>query len=224
MTNLCWVHTGDSLSAGTTTWPWRYLGATSKGDAGNILFQAAYTYIVGNILFRNMALSSTGLYGDKTSNDVTLIAPTYVDPIPVVKSISGITARKYLFTTAIGTNDQGIGHDATATAYAGSVATMAQSRRTAGFDLIGLCTLLPSQSMVEANRLEYNGCLTSSSWRTSHGIDYVIDLAAETTVGNPANVSNATWYVDGLHYTDASCTLLVNNIVTPAMTTILGAI
>jgi hypothetical protein len=218
MTKLCWVHTGDSLSAGVTTWPWRYLNVTSKGDAGNIILQASYTYISGNILFRNMALSSTGLYGDQTTNDVTLIAPTYVDPIPVVKSIPGITARKYLFTTAIGTNDQAIGHDASATAYAASVATMAAARRSAGFDLVGLCTLLPSA------RLAYNGCLTDASWRLSHSVDYVIDLAAETTVGNPANITNTTWYVDQLHYTDASCTLLVDNIVTPAMTAILGAI
>jgi hypothetical protein len=58
------------------------------------------------------------------------------------------------------------------------------------------------------NRLAFNSLITVAGWAAANGIDAIIDLAAQTIMGNPANCSNMTFYVDGVHPTVAGATLL----------------
>jgi hypothetical protein len=229
-TKLVVTITGDSIAASAGRWPYQYLGVTSRGDSSSITSMAPAVYRTGNIICVNMAVSGTTLAGGGDS--VNNIAPTYVDPVVARKSLPGLTLRKYLFLSAIGSNDSAMGGLASPTLYAAAVAAMAQARRTAGYDLISLCTLLPrgDGSMTEPHRLEYNGKLTDSAWRLSNGVDYVFDLAGEPTVGNPANLpvnngGDTTWYDSfSIHPQDVSSALLATNQVTPVMNTILAAI
>jgi lysophospholipase L1-like esterase len=228
MTLLVWVNTGDSIAGAAGRWPYQYLGLASKSDTGDIKTMNQAVYNKSGLRFCNMAVSGSTL-GSTGPNDVLNIVTTYVDPVVARKSIPGLTARKYLFTCAIGTNDGCLGGLGSVAAYASAVASMAQSRRTAGYDLIGLCTILPRTDaagpMIDSNRVAYNTLLTDSSWRSSNGIDYVIDLAGETTMGNIANTTNATYYnSDNIHPTDAGSALLSTNQVTPVMNTILASI
>jgi hypothetical protein len=231
MTLLVWVNTGDSIAASAGRWPYQYLGLASKSDSTIIDTMVQATYQKSGLLFCNMAVSSTrlGVFGAGSTSDVVNIVTPYVDPIVTRKSITGLTPRKYLFTCAIGSNDGCIAIEASVSDYASKVATMAQARRTAGYDLIGLCTILPRTDsggpMIDSNRVAYNALLTNSSWRLSNGIDYVIDLAAETTMGNISNTTNATYYnSDNIHPTDTGSALLATNQVTPVMNTILASI
>jgi hypothetical protein len=231
MTLLVWVNTGDSIAASAGRWPYQYLGLTSKSDSSTIQTMEQAVYVKTGLLFCNMAVSGTrlGSAGTGASYDVANIAASHVDPVVARKSISGLTPRKYLFTCAIGSNDGCLDSEASVSGYLNNVVAMAQARRTAGYDLIGLCTILPrtdpSGPLTDSNRVAYNGFLTNSSWRSSNGIDYVIDLAGETTMGNIANTTNATYYnSDNIHPTDAGSALLATNQVTPVMNTILASI
>ena len=75
-----------------------------------------------------------------------------------------------------------------------------------GFYVI-ICTLLPRKAGVfnwsaaqESERLSYNAKVRTNG----AGADYVLDLAAHPVMGDAANnTSNATWYYDGVHPTDA---------------------
>jgi lysophospholipase L1-like esterase len=231
MTLLVWVNTGDSIAGAAGRWPYQYLGLASKSDTADIKTMNQAVYVKTGLLFCNMAVSGTvlGSAGTGASSDVANIVTTYVDSVVARKSIPGLTARKYLFTCAIGTNDGCLGGLGSVAAYASAVASMAQARRTAGYDLIGLCTILPRTDaagpMIDSNRVAYNTLLTDSSWRSSNGIDYVIDLAGETTMGNIANTTNATYYnSDNIHPTDTGSALLATNQVTPVINTILASI
>jgi hypothetical protein len=233
MTNLVWCHSGDSISGCAGRWPFQYLATPSRGDCGNPIVQNSAFYVVGNILFLNMAISGTKLTGANGSNTV---ASTYIDPILQAKNTqlisdgkgtSKLTKRKYLYSCGIGSNDAATGGLANATAYANAVAANAQARRTAGADLIALCTLLPRDdaTMTEPNRLEYNSNLTNASWRLANGIDYVFDLAADPVMGVFANCSNITYYqADKVHPQDLGSGLIATNQVTPVMNTILASL
>lgn len=230
MTLLCWVHTGDSISASDGTWPFRTLGVTTRGDSGLPHMQAAATYrnAAGTVLFKNMAISATRLTGP---NGVDQIVPAYVNPIYAVKMVAGgagvVQSRKYLVTCAIGSNDACVGEYANPTLFASAVAAQMQVCRANGADLIGLCTILPRNGTGVAtaeNRATYNGHLTDSSWRLANGIDYVFDVASEATMGNPDNVTNATYYSDLIHPTAAGQQLLADNIAIPKLAQILADI
>ncbi len=151
--------------------------------------------------------------GDPTY--VVDLAPVYVDPvIPIGYAVPPFDrTRRYIFTTAIGSNDGALGGLADYTTYAAAVATCCVARKTAGYNLVGICTLLPrSSGMIEANRLGYNALVMDSSWRSGHGIDFAIDLASQAIMGDPANTTNATYYdqnpVAGIHPTAAGHALL----------------
>jgi|SRR5580692_9123580 hypothetical protein len=228
-TNLVWVHTGDSISGCGTRWPFQYINQTSFGDCTFPASQQSATYIDGNILLLNMAISGSRLAG---TNGVTSLMSPFVNPVVNVKKIFGLVARKYLLTCAIGSNDGAIDSYATPALYAAAVAAEMQVGRTAGFDEIVLCTLLPRGDgvMTEPNRLAYNSNLTNSSWRTANSIDGVLDLASDAIMGNPANlpVNNGgvdTYFLsDNVHPTPLGSGLLATNEVTPWMATILASL
>lgn len=203
---------GDSISAVTGTWVYQSISVTSRGDGGLPGSQKAMTYRKsdGSILLLNMAITGTRL-NTNGFPDLVPLAPGYIDPVVATKTVTGgSTTRRYIFVNAIGSNDSATDGLGSVANYAAAVASSCTDRKTAGFDLCAMATLLPRNDgpLTEPNRTGYNALLTDSSWRGSHGIDYVLDLASETTMGNPATCSNATYYQDGIHPTTAGHALL----------------
>jgi hypothetical protein len=201
---LIWVASGDSITGCGGCWPYQVLGVTSIGDCGQKETQKPCTYYAPGIIACDMGIS--GLRLNTNPGDLDQIAPAWIDPVAAVKSYPGGKARRYLYTCSIGSNDGALGGLATPAEYAAAVAVHCVARKTAGFDKAVMTTLLPrGTGMTEGNRLAYNALLVDAAWRAAHGIDGVIDFAADSIMGDPANLSNATWYeqVTRVHPTDA---------------------
>ena len=119
------------------------------------------------------------------------------------------STRKFILSVFVGTNDVltlGVN------TYLANLASYCDARRSAGWTVV-LCTLLPrNQTDFEAARIAANAEIRL--WTTSGSIvsgmhaDYICDFGAETTMGDSSNVTNATYYSDGLHPTDAGHILL----------------
>lgn len=209
------VHSGDSIGADTGSYFYQGLDTPSVGDSGVVLMQASSTYYSEAasvpLIARNMAIAGTRLGG--TSPNLNALAPVYIDPIiPIGYSVPPFdSARQYIFTCAIGSNDGALGGFATPELYAGAVAACCQARKSAGYTLAGMCTLLPRGDgvMTEPNRTAYNSTLTGAGWAAENDIDYIIDLASQAIMGNPANCTNLTYYQsDTIHPTVAGWALL----------------
>lgn len=211
-TRIGLVHSGDSIAGSNS--PASYFhqayGWTPIGDNTSAAFQAPATYYSGNIIARNMAVAATRL-NTNGGDDLVPMALVYIDPI-IPMGYVGATIRKYIFTCAIGSNDGALGGYATTALYAAAVASCCGLRRTAGYNSLGMCTLLPRKdgTMSEVNRLSYNATLTGGGWAAGHGIDFIINLDSEATMGNPASCDNATYYeqVTKVHPTAAGHLLL----------------
>jgi hypothetical protein len=208
MGNLILAQGGDSIAARSGAWPYQALGVTSVGNATYALNQASCIYYSSNIVFVDLSVAGATLAGG--GSDANTMGSTYADHMVSVKNIVGCTHRKYMFCQAIGSNDAAIDGYGTVAAYADAVAANIQARKTAGFDLTAICSLLPRNdaTMTELNRAAYNALVTNSSWRSARNIDYCIDLASEATMGLYATTSNTTYYVDGIHPTTAGYALL----------------
>jgi hypothetical protein len=235
---LIWVASGDSITGCVTvgtSWVFQYLGIASRGDCSTSFAQSGQIYSTANINCLNMAVSGTHL-SSGTDNCASL-APTYFDPVVANKKTTGfggsspVPRRKYMFSCSIGSNDGAIGGLATPAAYAAAVAAVCAGRKAAGYDLAMMTTLLPrgDGTMTEPNRLAYNSQLTTVGWAASVGVDFIVDFASDSIMGNPANlpVNNGnvlTWFnSDNIHPTTAGHARLVP-ILTPAMNTILAGL
>lgn len=104
-----------------------------------------------------------------------------------------------------------------ATLYA-TMQAYAASARTAGARKVIACTIPPSTAFTgpqEAQRVIANNLiLPSSSWDAS------VDLAANPQLSNAAD---ATYYVDGTHWTAAGATV-ATGLVGPVLTTVLATL
>lgn len=226
MSRLVVVIGGDSLAGQSGSWAFQSIGVTSVGNDNAAVAQAASSYRKsdGTILMLNLGVAGTHL-NTNGFPDLVPLATIYIDTVVAHKAEApaGLTTRKYLFVNTIGSNDGAIGGLASVSAYATATAAATVARKTAGFDFCAMATLPPRNDgvMTETNRTAYNAFLTDSSWRASNGIDYLIDLAGETTMGNPSTCSNATYYSDGLHPTTAGHALL-SPIAASVWTTVLG--
>lgn len=222
------VHEGESIPYASVSYWYKYMGipttdvkgreVTGPGAISTLMPLMAQSFIKGNIIGRNLAVAASNL-GFQNSGDGNLNdrASLYVDPIFSVPNETGASSptRKYVFTVSIGTNDMCIGGRGTVGAYATEVAAYTARRKavalTAGYTLVvGLCTVLPRNDVdsQEVNRAAYNSLLTNGSWRSSNGIDFVIDFASEATMGSLANCANTTYYLDGVHPTGVGHALL----------------
>ncbi len=114
---------------------------------------------------------------------------------------------KYVYSLMIGTND-GLGYSGGYTAYAAVVAAFLQARKAAGWDYTVLCTVFPKTSPANFNadfQTPYNSLITGAGWAAANGVDAVVDF---TTVSQSLDASNATYYSDGTHATQALQNLL----------------
>ena len=214
------VNSGDSISANPSSFFYQALNLTAVPNGSInidewVLIQAGSTFYStaanAPLIARNMAIPSTRL-NTNGYPDLVPLAPLYIDPIiPVGYSDPPFDAqRKYIFVTDIGSNDGAIDGYATPALYAAAVATCCQARKTSGYDLAAMCTLLPRNDgvMTEPNRTAYNSTLTGAGWAAANQIDCIIDLAGQAIMGNYANCSDSTYYVDGVHPTTAGYALL----------------
>lgn len=258
MTILCWCVSGDSITATAETattsncWPYQYLGLTpTYPEFPQAYFapnQAPFVYYKNNIIMKNMAIVGSGLSnaaGGSTGEftGVLQLAPPYADTIVSTKAVSSfgsgttaITARKYLWTCSIGSNDGAancgdLGISGSPSGYAAAIATMMGARKTAGYDIIALSTLLPRAdgTMTEPNRLAYNAIVTGAGWAASNNIDYIMDFAGDTIMGNPNNLpanngGDTTYYrSDNVHPTDVGQARLAA-VAATTLNTILASI
>jgi hypothetical protein len=212
------VASGDSICAQSFGYFYQALGITrftvTDDDAISIPITASLTFYSAAasvpIITRNMAIPGTRL-NTNGFPDLVPLAPLYIDPvIPAFYTSPPFdSSRKYIFTTAIGSNDGALGGYSTAAQYAGAVAQCCVARKQAGYALAAMSTLLPRNDgvMTEPNRTAFNSTITGAGWAAANGIDYIIDLASQTIMGNPANCSNTAYYSDGVHPTALGASL-----------------
>ena len=229
-TIVVFVASGDSLTGCSQDAFFSWIGKTSTAQCQNPQDQAASLYVsdtVANVSGVRVIGVNIGISGARLNSgaqtDFANLAPVWIDPIVVYKTVSGfgkvsstIPNRIYVIDCAIGSNDEAIDGYATPALYAAAVASACVARKTAGFNYALMTTLLPRAdgTMTESNRLAYNALLTSSPWRAANGIDGVIDFAGQTIMGNPVNLpanngGDMSYYnADNIHYTQFGSTLL----------------
>lgn len=112
---------------------------------------------------------------------------------------------QYVYSFFCGRNDFNLaGVAANPTGFAASLGQFCQDLKTAGWDKVVIGSIPPSTfSGFNAWRNQVNPFIQDSSWRTSNGVDAIYDIAADATIGGDAAASNATYYGDGTHGTQA---------------------
>lgn len=208
------VHSGDSIGFEGDGYFYQALGVTNVPDASlddatiqSVISSSTYlsTTPSQNVIAMNQAFPGTRLAG--AYPNLVGLAPLYIDPlIPIGYGAPPFDSlRKYLFTCSIGSNDGGVGAYSPSgyTQYAAAVAAACVARKTAGYALIAMCTLLPRNdgAMTQANWTGYNSTITGAGWAAANGIDYIIDLNSQAQMGVWANAGDTTYYSDGIHPT-----------------------
>lgn len=122
---------------------------------------------------------------------------------------SGWTQTTRVWVLQSGTNDIAAG--TTASALAAIASARITDAKSAGENKVGICTVLPRQTWIGTPALwteaqAYNDLVRANyvSW----GADFLVDLAADATMGNITNTSNAAFYTDGLHPSTAGNAIL----------------
>jgi len=115
------------------------------------------------------------------------------------------TGRKFVLVVLIGANDLvSLG----ATTWLANLKTYLQARRTAGWTVVA-CTPTP-RTQVGFNTERANILATMRGWGTADGVDYLIDFAADATMGPDAAASDTLLYSDGTHPTTSGHQNLAN--------------
>jgi hypothetical protein len=243
---LVWLSTGDSIASTggldfARVWPYQYLGLTPTYPSddvfggGAVEHQSFRTYKSGNVIFKNMSITGSGYTNSTYMSFYELLKNGYIDSIVANKAIRIIgspapSERIYLLTCELGSNEGAkfMGDPdppnnptwpvtSTVPDYIAAVVQTMAARKTAGWDLIGLQTLLPRSDtsfLNETDRATYNSTITATGWAAANGIDFIIDVASDSIMGNPANLpanngGDTTWYLDNAHPTTAGQARLV---------------
>lgn len=228
---ICLLHEGDSIAASNIGYFYQYLNVAAADSAapatpGETEAQAnpaviqSYSFISGEIIARNLAIGGSRL--QTNSFDLAQRAPTWVDPVIPSNASGGgsggsapVPRRYYILTVAIGSNDQCIGGFGTVAEWIAAYVAYLAARKAAaaakGWNLYtGMTTVLPRNDVLqqETNRAIFNGTITAPGWAAAHGVDVIIDLASEPTMGLLATCSDASKYFDGIHPAQAGHALL----------------
>lgn len=112
---------------------------------------------------------------------------------------------QYVYSFFVGRNDfNKASVAADPEGFADSLGQFCQDLKTAGWDKVVIGSIPPSTfSGFNTWRNQVNPFIQDSSWRTSNGVDAIFDIAANATIGGDAAASNATYYGDGTHGTQA---------------------
>lgn len=104
----------------------------------------------------------------------------------------------------IGANDLTTSSDVAG--FTASLAAYCDARRAAGWK-VAVCTLLPNHNAnFNSRRNTFNATVTGS-WLGVH-CDAIVDFAADPTMGPDGAENNLTYYLDGVHPTDAGHVIL----------------
>lgn len=109
----------------------------------------------------------------------------------------GAGVVRYALTVLIGYNDMNSGGLDAAT-FCTNLATYLDARRTAGW-YVGIATILPGTA-VGFNAKRNTANATIAGWVGTH-CDFLIDFAADATMGPDAAASDTSLYGDGIHPT-----------------------
>lgn len=220
MSNLnCVVAFGNSITGSANCYPFQGLSVTANGDSTSSALQWNTPPLVaaGNILFKNLAVSGTAI--DTGTDNVVSVVQTYAPLIVANRSAapssgSGGAARptrKFIASLLPVSNDGAIAGGTVATCIAKVVALVAMLKDTYSFHAVILGTELPrATTLTEPNRLLYRSTLITPGWAAANRVDGIFDLAGDATMGNPATISNATYYeqVTQTHPTTAGAAIL----------------
>jgi lysophospholipase L1-like esterase len=171
-----------------------------EGDSITGGYSTAYPYVATyspGVMGANYAISGSTI--SSISSRASVIDAIWPSDIAT-------TTKKYIFSLLIGANDLTAYSAATVTStYIPLLQSYLTSRRAAGAGNIKivLCTVTPrTDSTFNTNRAVLNSWITTSA--VSGGwADAIADFAGDATIGADASASNATYYRDGLHPTDA---------------------
>jgi hypothetical protein len=130
----------------------------------------------------------------------------------IIPAVTG--GRKFILSVLCGTNDL-TGTDAAS--FLTSLAAYCDARRAAGWKVV-VGTILPRSdagaATFNSRRATVNAAITSS-WVGVH-CNAVADFAADATMGPDAAAANTTYYLDGVHPTNAGQTIL-ESIIRPVI-------
>jgi lysophospholipase L1-like esterase len=116
-----------------------------------------------------------------------------------------LAGQKSIYTVLIGANDGAWGGGSSA--YITALSNFLDGQRTAGWT-VGICTILPQSAAHTGFNTFRNAVNTAiSGWVGTH-CDFIIDFAANSTIGTDAAGDNATYYPDGEHPSAACYTIM----------------
>jgi hypothetical protein len=120
---------------------------------------------------------------------------------------SNLKGRKHILSSFIGTNDLGLSNGSVLPGWINSYAAYCDARRALGWKVV-VCTLLPSNRYAAFNtdRATVNNALRG--WVGVH-CDALVDFAADATMGPDSACTNTTYYMDGIHPTEAGHNILM---------------
>lgn len=148
--------------------------------------------------------------GGYTTPQLITDATTNCDPF-ICKALPGGNANAGNLTNIFvgweGRNDVVVAGASGSTAY-NNLVTYYNARKAAGWTVVAM-TVLPSTSLSEADRTTINSGLRANS---ANYADALCDVASDTTIGQAGQNSNTTYYVDGVHCTDAGYGIVANYV------------
>jgi len=183
---------GDSITAGgsgpsiTSPYPLVFAGNSSPQCYG------VKRAVGGSMLENNTLNPGLDLRSRSTFNDAML-----TNKRPGVQ---------YVYSFFVGRNDfNKASVAADPDGFATSLGQFCQDQKTAGWDKVVIGSIPPSTSAgFNTWRNVVNPYIQNSAWRAANGVAAIYDIAADPTIGPDAAASNATYYGDGTHWTQAA--------------------
>lgn len=152
----------------------------------------------------NAALSGSVINGHPTTTlNLTTRMPLHLASIPSVSQRAG---RAHIFVVALGTNDLWDYYGG-ATAWLAAMEVQCAALMAAGWT-VGVATILPkgtawvNYASFNAQRAIANAAL--AGWVAAEKCHFIVDFAADATMGPDAAANNLSLYGDGLHPVAAS--------------------
>lgn len=187
-----------------------YGDSITAGPSSNSYAQQYLANITGGKIVRaqNESIGGSMVTGNVTpALNLDIRLPYHLTGIPALTSERA--GRKFIATILIGANDlQPVYHSASS--FLTQLWIVTDQLRARGA-YVGIGTILPKGSSqsgyAEHNTLRATANASIAAAVGTH-LDFVIDFAADATMGPDAAANNATYYGDGLHPTAAGHTIL----------------
>ena len=171
-----------------------------EGDSITGASTVGWPYYYGTNLATTAFLGHNFAISGSTISNLSSRAATVDLSLPTNR-----TGRKFVLVVLIGANDLlSLG----ATTWLANLKTYLQARRSAGWTVVA-CTPTP-RTAAGFNTQRSTAVTTMRTWGTADGVDYLIDFAADATMGPDAAASDTLLYSDGTHPTTSGHQNLAN--------------